>query len=150
MIYVPIGNGALASGVGAMIRHLSPGTAVVGVCPTGAPSMKQAWSTPNDRSKWSTPGTDTIADGLAIREPTPLAIGDLTHVVDDIVLVSDDDIITAERALLRRAGVVVEPSGAAGIAAAHVQRDQIENKHIATIACGANVSPAHWPILVGE
>jgi len=111
---VPLGNGALLAGVGCWFRAHSPKTRIIGVCAEGAPSMEQSWRTHTVRS---TPQVDTIADGIAVRVPVPEALADLEGVVDDIVLVSDDAMKRALKLVHAHLGLLVEPSGVAGVAA---------------------------------
>src|SRR5262249_46783618 len=84
---------------------------------------------------------DTIADGIGVRIPVPAALEDLRGLVDDFVLVTDVDIIEAMRLLHRHAGVVAEPSGAAGLAALLQTRKQCEGQTVGTIVCGGNLTP---------
>jgi threonine dehydratase len=113
-VLAPIGGGGLFGGVCASLRRLRPGLKLIGVEPTGAPSMRAAL----DADQVVTlPGTKTIADGLM-----PVRVGDLTfkHVrdlADDVVTVDDDIIREAARFLLLRRKLVVEYSGAATVAA---------------------------------
>ena len=61
-------------------------------------------------------------------------------IVDDVLLVEDSQIITAMRLLFRTAGILVEPSGAAGVAAIQSHPTRFQNRHVATILCGSNLT----------
>ena len=67
---------------------------------------------------------DTIADGIAVRVPVPEALDDLASVVDDVVLIEDEAMVEAMRLVLKCHGLVLEPAGAVGVAAAMVFRDE--------------------------
>jgi threonine dehydratase len=138
-VLVALGGGALASGVGQVMRELSPGTEVIAIQPVGAPAMALSWRT---RSVVSTDTIDTIADGVAGRHPIPEVLEDLLEVVDDVVLVEEDSIKRGMRELLDLAGLVVEPSAALGIAAILEDRERFAGREVATVVCGSNVMSA--------
>ncbi|MDP8956600.1 MAG: pyridoxal-phosphate dependent enzyme, partial [Actinomycetota bacterium] len=137
-VLVPVGNGALVTGMGAWIKAYAPHTRVVGVCASGAPSMAESWRAGEVRR---TPNVDTIADGIAVREPIARAVGDMGRLVDDVLLVDDTDIVEAMRVAHRHLGVVVEPAGVAGLAAAVRYRDQFAGQTVGIPFCGGNVTP---------
>jgi len=114
-IFVPIGDSALIRGVAAAARHVRPGIRVVGVQAENAPcyylSWKQGRAVPTD-------SCDTIADGLATRIPQPASVSAVATVVDEIVLVTEDQLLAAVKHLLIEEHIVAEPSGAATTAAA--------------------------------
>jgi threonine dehydratase len=85
---------------------------------------------------------DTIADGIGIRVPVPEALDDLRGLVDELILVPDDGILRAMRLLHRHAGVVAEPSGAAGLAAVVQEPARFAGQTVGTIICGSNLTPA--------
>nr|WP_199506305.1 pyridoxal-phosphate dependent enzyme [Geodermatophilus sp. TF02-6] len=76
---------------------------------------------------------------MAGRRPTPAVLDDLLLVADDAVLVQEASIIAGVRTLLDRAGLVVEPSAAFGIAAILDDPDRFAGRHVVTIVCGSNV-----------
>jgi threonine dehydratase len=82
----------------------------------------------------------TIADGMAVRVPIPEAVEDMQGVIDDALLVSDDAMIEAMRLAHRHLGLVLEPSGAAGIAAILENRARFAGRTVATILCGGNLT----------
>lgn len=137
VVLVALGGGALASGVGYVIRALSPRTKVVAIQPTGAPAMALSW---RERTVVTTETIDTIADGVAGRFPIPEVLDDLLEVVDDVVLVDDDTTKRAMGLLLEHAGLVVEPSAALGIAAVLDHPARFRRQTVATIICGSNIA----------
>jgi threonine dehydratase len=83
---------------------------------------------------------DTIADGIAVRVPVQEALEIMRKTVDDVMLVTDDEIGEAMRLVHRRAGLVVEPAGAAGIAAVAKRRSELASKRVAVVLTGGNVT----------
>jgi threonine dehydratase len=98
----------------------------------------------------ATERADTIADGIAVREPVPEALDDLVGAVDATLLVDDADIVRAMRLLHRHAGVVVEPAGAVGVAALLADGREWRGARVATILCGGNVTPEQAAAWLGE
>ena len=135
-VLIALGGGALATGVGHVLKELAPEVEVICVQPAGAPAMTHSW---RQRRVVTTESTDTIADGVAGRCPIPAVLDDLLLVADDAVLVSETSITAAMRMLFNHAGLVVEPSAALGIAAVLEDRDRFAGRHVATIVCGSNV-----------
>jgi threonine dehydratase len=135
-VLIALGGGALATGVGYVLKALAPGVEVICVQPLGAPAMTHSW---RQRRVVTTDTTDTIADGVAGRRPIQAVLDDLLLVADDAVLVQEASIIAGMRMLLDRAGLVTEPSAALGIAAVLEDRDRFAGRHVATIVCGSNV-----------
>jgi threonine dehydratase len=109
-VVVPVGNGALLAGIGQAIR---PPVRRIGVAAAAAPVMAESWRagrpTPSGRST-------TMADGLAVRVAIPAAVDALADSADEFVLVSEAELARAVTAF-GRAGLRVEPSGAAALAA---------------------------------
>jgi threonine dehydratase len=133
---IALGGGALATGVGHVMKALAPKVEIICIQPLGAPAMTYSW---RERRVISTESTSTIADGVAGRYPIPAVLGDLLLVADDAVLVQESSIIAGMRMLLDHAGLVVEPSAALGIAAILEDRDRFAGRHVVTIVCGSNV-----------
>ncbi|WP_437086914.1 threonine ammonia-lyase [Streptomyces sp. enrichment culture] len=135
-VLVALGGGALATGVGHVVKALAPGAEVICVQPLGAPAMTLSW---HGRRVVTTDSTDTIADGVAGRRPVPAVLDDLLLVADDAVLVREASIIAGMRMLLDHAGLVVEPSAALGVAAILEDRARFAGRHVVTVVCGSNV-----------
>jgi threonine dehydratase len=135
-VLIALGGGAMATGVGHVLKALAPEVEVICVQPAGAPAMTHSW---RQRRVVTTDSTDTIADGVAGRRPIPAVLDDLLMVADDAVLVSEASIIAGMQMLLGHAGLVVEPSAALGIAAILEDRDRFAGRHIVTIVCGSNI-----------
>lgn len=135
-VLIALGGGALATGVGHVVKALAPGVEVICVQPLGAPAMTRSW---RERRVVVTDSADTIADGVAGRCPVPAVLDDLLLVADDAVLVREESIMAGMRMLLHHAGLVVEPSAALGIAAVLEDRGRFAGRHVVTIVCGSNV-----------
>jgi threonine dehydratase len=136
-LLVPLGNGAMLAGIARVMKARSPQTRVIAVQSTGAPAMVESWragrTIVHDR-------IDTIADGIGVRVPVPEALADLHGLVDDALLVHDETIITGMGLLHRHAGVVVEPSGAVGVAAILEHTALFRDGLVGTIVCGGNLT----------
>ncbi|RKS76688.1 threonine dehydratase [Actinomadura pelletieri DSM 43383] len=135
-VLIALGGGAMATGVGHVVKACAPGVEVICVQPVGAPAMTLSY---RRRRVVTTDSTDTIADGVAGRRPIPAVLDDLLLVADDAVLVREASIIAGMRRLFDQAGLVVEPSAALGVAAILEDRDRFAGRHVATIVCGGNV-----------
>lgn len=146
-VLIALGGGALATGVGHVVKALAPEAEVICVQPQGAPAMTRSW---HGRRVVTTDSTDTIADGVAGRCPIPAVLDDLLVVADDAVLVQEASIIAGMRMLLDHAGLVVEPSAALGIAALIEDRDRFAGRHVVTIVCGSNVDMDAYHRWVGR
>jgi threonine dehydratase len=135
-VVVPIGDGALITGIGCWVKAHAPGVRIIGVCASGAPSMALSWRTgrpvPTERA-------DTVAEGIAVRDPVPASVARMRAVVDDIVLVDDADLFDAMELASRCLGIALEPSGAAGLAALGVH--DLPGELPATVLTGANPRP---------
>ena len=144
VMLVPLGNGALAGGIGTWLKHAASATRVVAVVASGAPSMRLSFE--QDRLV-STTQADTIADGIAVREPVPYALECMRGVVDEVVAVTDAQILRAMRLVHEHLGLVVEPAGVAGLAALVAEPLRWRGAFVATPLCGGNVTATdvrHW------
>lgn len=142
-VYVPMGSGSLAAGVAIAIKARHPNARVIAVQAKGSPAMVESF---HARRAIERP-IDTIADGLVCRVPARLALELLVQHVDDAVTVSDEELLAATRAMALGAHILVEPSGAAGLAAA--MRDDVRHKAVIVIATGANITPEVFARLHG-
>jgi threonine dehydratase len=141
VVLVALGGGALASGIGYVMKSLSPGTEVITVQPAGAPAMTLSW---RRRTVVNTETIDTIADGVAGRHPLPEVLDDLLDVVDDAILVDDESIRRGMALLFAHAGLVTEPSAALGVAAVLEDPARFAGRTVATVICGSNTKPTDF------
>ena len=136
-IVVPLGDGALVTGIGVWMRRAAPSTRIIGVVAEGAPAMELSW---HAAKLVATESIATIADGIAVRVPVASAVEEVRSAVDDVMHVSDAEMIEGMRALFNDAGLVVEPAGAAGIAAVKKLSGELSGKRVAVIVTGSNIS----------
>ena len=137
-VLLPLGNGALTCGVGRYFKHVSPQTRVVAIQSAGAPAMLESWR----RKRVVTfESISTIADGIGVRIPIPECVRDMEGIVDEGVVVEDGSLIGAMKLAHEHLGVVLEPSGAAGLAAIMENRERFANQTVAVVLCGGNLTP---------
>ncbi|MGH9971533.1 MAG: threonine ammonia-lyase [Pyrinomonadaceae bacterium] len=144
VLLVPLGNGAMINGVGCWMKAHSPSTKIIGVCAEGAPAMERSW---RSQSVITTESVNTIADGIGVRVPVAQALEDMLGLVDEVLLVDDASIIQAMNLLMVELGLMVEPAGAAGVAAALSYRERWAGALVASPLCGGNVTVEqmrHW------
>jgi threonine dehydratase len=113
-IVVPVGGGGLISGVALAVRAIRPEIRIVGVEPEGA---NVVWQSLRAGKPARLETIETIADGLGAPFTTELPLSIIQRYVDDVVLLSDDEILQALRLILGRTKQLVEPAGAAAVAA---------------------------------
>ncbi|MDA0699811.1 MAG: pyridoxal-phosphate dependent enzyme [bacterium] len=138
VVFVPLGNGALAAGIATVLRARHPSVRVVAVAARGAPAMVDSLRVGH---VMETPRVETMADGIAVRVPVPEALLDLAGQLDDTRLVDDADLVRAMRLVHRHAGIVVEPAGVAGVAALLADAHEWRGARVATVLCGGNLTP---------
>jgi len=134
-IFVPIGGGGLVSGVGSVVKSISPLTKVIGVEPKGATSMYESFKQGRvvELNK-----IDKFVDGAAVKK-----VGDLTYriaknVVDEILLVPEGEVCHRILKLYTNDAIVAEPAGALSIASLEQARDRIKSKKVVCILSGGN------------
>ena len=137
-LFVPLGNGALLAGIGAAFRHLAPQVEIVAVVAEQAPAMRLSLL---EGRAIETSRADTIADGIAVRVPVPEALAMLDGCYDAVVPVSDRQILQAVQTAHEYLGLVIEPAGAAGLAAIVAAGHRYRGRKVATILCGSNIAP---------
>lgn len=133
----PIGGGSGVSGAVIVYKSSDPSIRVIGVQAEGARSFYLSWKTGRIVS---TGRADTVAEGLATASAYELPLAFLRGKLDDVVLVSDEEILGAVRMLLEHERIVAEPSGAAALAAAHKMRDELRGKKVVVMVTGGNIS----------
>ncbi len=134
-IFVPMGDTALIRGVAGAAKQMIPGVKIIGVQAERAPAYYRSWK---EGFVIATDTCDTIADGLATRTPDPENVEAIRELVDDVVLVSEEQMIAAIRHLYEREGVIAEPAGAAATAA-FLNSNRREGLTVLLVT-GANIS----------
>jgi threonine dehydratase len=135
-VYIPMGDTALIRGVAAALRQASHRIHVVGVVAERAPAYYLSWKA---GTVVETATAATIADGLAITRPLAANVAAIRELVDDVVLVSEREMLDALGLLQVRTGLQAEPSGAASVAA--LLRDASSTGPCVAIVTGRNISP---------
>ena len=134
-IFVPIGGGGLASGLGAYIKAVSPETKIIGVEPAGAPCMKTAIE---KGEVVELEHIDKFVDGAAVKKAGALTYEVCKEVLDDIVVVPEGAVCTTIIQMYNKSAIVVEPAGALSSAALRFYADKIQGKRVACIVSGSN------------
>lgn len=135
-IYVPMGDTALIRGVAAAAKQISSTVKIIGVQSERAPSYFLSWK---EGRAIETETCDTIADGLATRTPVAANVEVIRDLVDDVVLVSEDEMLEAIGRLLIDEHLVAEPAGAAATAALLKSKNE-GRRAIVLLVTGANIS----------
>ena len=135
-VIVPIGGGGLISGVAYAIKSLKPSIKVYGVQAAGAPSMYNSINHGNIECLKS---VSTIADGIAVKQPGENTYEIIKEYVDDIALVTDDEISSAILALIEKQKMIAEGAGAVSVAAAMFNKFPIQGKKVVSLVSGGNI-----------
>lgn len=134
-IFVPIGGGGLASGVGSYMKQVSPQTKIIGVEPAGAACMKTAIEQGHVVELES---IDKFVDGAAVKKAGALTFEICRQVLDDIITVPEGAVCTSIIDMYNKNAIVVEPAGALSIAALRFYADKIKGKRVGCIVSGSN------------
>lgn len=135
-IVVPIGGGGLISGIAIAARAINPAISIIGVEARGAASMQASIKAGQLQTL---PALATIADGIAIKQPGKITFPLIQQLVDDIVLVSDEQIIHAVLLLMERHKILIEGAGAAGVAAVLDGALLLKHKQVLIPLTGGNL-----------
>jgi threonine dehydratase len=135
-IVVPMGDTALIRGIAAAVKQIAPRVRIIGVQAERAPAYYRSWK--EDRVV-GTETCDTIADGLATRTPDAANVRDVKKLVDDVVLVSEEQMLRAIEILLVEEHVLSEPAGAASTAALLAAGAEFGD-NVVLVVSGANIS----------
>lgn len=136
VLIVPIGGGGLISGILTSIKETNPKIKVIGVEPAIA---NDTYLSMQQKKITAIPATNTIADGLRTNQPGDLTFPILMKYLDDLVLVSEDEIRYAFSFVLERTKQLIEPSSATTIAAAMFNKLHMQGKNIVSVISGGNV-----------
>lgn len=136
LIVVPVSGGSLISGILCAVKELSPLIKVIGVQPIGANAMFRSLK---DGKLVELSRVNTIADGLTAKRPGELTFKIISRYVDDMVLVTDEEMLNAVIYCLNFAKIVVEPAGAASVAAILTGKITAKKKKCVCIVSGGNI-----------
>jgi threonine dehydratase len=135
-VFVPMGSGTLATGVATAVKGLQPSAKVIAVQAKGAPAMVESFHA----GRAIEMPAESTADGLICRVPAARALAGLLATVDDALTCADPELLAGVRTLAECGHVLVEPAGAAGLAAAWAGRGALAGKRIVLILTGANIT----------
>ena len=135
-ITVPVGGGGLISGIAYTVKQIRPSVKVYGVQVTGAPSMYN--SIKNNKIE-CLKSVHTIADGIAVKQPGENTYALVNDYVDDIALVSDDEVASAILALIEKQKMIAEGAGAAAVAAVMFDKFPLKGKRVVSVVSGGNI-----------
>jgi len=137
VILVPVGDSTLIRGVAFAAKQLRPEIKIVGVQAEHAPAYALSFAKGH---AMSTDCSDTIADGLSVRDTTEENVREIATLVDEFVLVSEEEMLRAMRHLMIQEHVIAEPAGAATTAAFLKTEGNYANKRAVLIVTGSNVT----------
>jgi threonine dehydratase len=135
-VIVPIGGGGLISGVAYTLKTLNSNVKVYGVQAAGAPSMYNSIHSGKIETLSS---VSTIADGIAVKQPGENTFKLINDYVDDIALVTEDEISSAILALIEKQKMIAEGAGAVSVAAAMFNKFPIQGKKVVSVVSGGNI-----------
>jgi threonine dehydratase len=135
-IFVPVGGGGLSSGIGTAVKAMRPGVRIVAVEPEGCCALSQSL----EAGKPMSVTCDTICDGVAVPLVVPEVFDILRELIDDVVLVSDNDVKKTIKRLALRNKIVTEGAGALATAAALATPPSKRGKSVCIIS-GGSIDP---------
>jgi threonine dehydratase len=145
VIVVPVGGGSGAAGACVVAKAVRPSIEVIGVQSEAAPAAYLSWQA----GTLVEDTTSTFAEGLATRTAFELPQRILRELLDDFVLVSEDELKAATRLMIEKTRNLVEPAGAAALAAVLSAPQRFAGRNVAVVCSGGNISPAQpaalWP-----
>lgn len=135
-IVVPIGGGGLISGIAYTAKQIRPSIKIYGVQAAGAPSM---YNSIKDGEIECLPSVSTIADGIAVKQPGDNTFALVRDYVDEIALVTDDEISSAILALIEKQKMIAEGAGATAVAAVMAGKFDLRGKRVVAVVSGGNI-----------
>ena len=145
-IVVPVGGGGLIAGMSVAINTLRPEIKVIGVAASGAPAMKESFDRKEAKGSSS---VRTIADGIAVRDASPITLAHIINEVDSLELVCEDEIAAAILFLLEKQKVLVEGAGAVGVAALLHNKIELEKgSKVGIVLSGGNIDVTMLSLII--
>ena len=135
-VVVPAGGGGLLAGVASAVKLINPRVKVYGVQAEGADAIARSF---RQKTLLESEAVSTIADGIAVKAPGDLTVELINRYADDVVTVSDSEIADAMLLLMERCKQIVEPSGAASVAAVLNGRLDVQGKRVVCVLSGGNI-----------
>ena len=137
MIIVPVGGGTGACGASIVVKSLAPDVEVIATQAEKAPAVYRSWK----EGRIVEAEMETFADGLATKTGYELTLHILKELLDDFVLVSEEGMLQAIALLFHKTHNLAEGAGAASLAAAIKLKDRLQDKNVAIILTGGNITP---------
>ncbi len=145
-VLIPVGGGGLIAGMATTFKTLNPKIEVIGVSASGAPAFKNSY---DSGRAIDTTSVRTIADGIAVRDTSPITLEYALTYVDKIISVDEEEIASAILFLLEKQKLVVEGAGAVGVAALlHHKLDYLKNKKVAVVLSGGNMDVTLLSVII--
>jgi threonine dehydratase len=145
-IVVPVGGGGLIAGMGVAINAISPKTKIIGVASEGAPAMKESF---DSKIAHGTESVRTIADGIAVRDASPITLNYILNEVDSLTLVCEDEIASAILFLLEKQKLLVEGAGAVGVAGLLHGKIKLEKgSKVGIVLSGGNIDVTMLSLII--
>jgi threonine dehydratase len=145
-VLIPIGGGGLIAGMATAFKALNPKIEVIGVSALGAPAFKNSYESGKAQDSLS---VRTIADGIAVRDTSPINLSYALKYVDKIVSVDDEEIASAILFLLEKQKLVVEGAGSVGVAALlHHKLEYLKDKKVAVVLSGGNMDVTLLSVII--
>ena len=135
-IVVPIGGGGLISGIAYTVKQIRPSVKVYGVQAAGAPSM---YNSVKDGEIECLSSVSTIADGIAVKKPGENTFRYVSEYVDEVALVTDDEVSSAILALIEKQKMIAEGAGATAVAAVMFDKFNLKGKRVVAVVSGGNI-----------
>ncbi|MBP1543050.1 MAG: threonine ammonia-lyase [Oscillospiraceae bacterium] len=135
-IVVPIGGGGLISGIAYTVKQIRPSVKVYGVQAAGAPSM---FNSIKNSTIECLPSVSTFADGIAVKKPGENTYAIVKEYVDDIALVSEDEVASAILTLMEKQKMIAEGAGAVAVAAVMFNKFDLKGKRVVAVVSGGNI-----------
>ena len=135
-VVVPIGGGGLISGIAYTVKQIRPSVKVYGVQAAGAPSM---YNSVKDGKIEALPSVSTIADGIAVKQPGENTFRLVSEYVDEVALVTDDEVSSAILALIEKQKMIAEGAGAVAVAAVMAGKFDLKGKRVVAVVSGGNI-----------
>jgi threonine dehydratase len=136
-VIVPIGGGGLISGIAVAMKEMKPAIKIIGVEAESAASMLASHQKGEIVALHA---AQTIADGISVKRPGEITYQIIEEYVDELVTVSDTEIAHAAYLMLQRGKLLVEPSGAAALAAAITRKSKMMGKNVVPVISGGNIN----------
>ena len=145
-VLIPVGGGGLISGIAKALKSINPKIQVIGVSAKGAPALKNSYELGRPLDSLS---VRTIADGIAVRDCSPITLNYILENVDKFISVDDEEIASAILYLLERQKLVVEGAGAVGVAALlHNELPELKGKKVAVVLSGGNMDVTLLSVII--